>query len=144
MRLSVRLSLAGARSSETNMEEKKKVRINDNERKVLTVLDEVTDTWGERCLPFSWIIDGENLDLKAVRRACRSLRKKGLAEFHRGLMDEDGQVAGSGYCISKAGKAFMHPCDVCGDESTYSYDGKKECEQHYGKSTKAETLSLLK
>lgn len=120
-----------------------KITLNENERKVLAVLDEVTDTWGERCITFSWIIDDAKLTLKEVRRACRSLRRKGLAEFYRGLMDEDGRVAGSGYCISKSGKAFMHPCDVCGAEASYDYDGKLECETHYRQSAKGDQGVLL-
>jgi hypothetical protein len=38
-----------------------------------------------------------------VRRSVRALFRKGLAEFHRGLSDEDGEFAGAGYCISEEG-----------------------------------------
>jgi hypothetical protein len=116
------------------------VRINDNERRVLSFLDAETDHWAENCITFSWIADDTKLGLKEVRRAARSLRRKGLAEFHRGLMTEDGQVAGSGYCISKAGQALLHPCDICGAEAQYEYEGKRECENHHGQSVKQLTL----
>ena len=77
-----------------------------------------------------------DLTLKEVRRSCRSLKKKGLAEFYRGLFDEDGKAAGSGYCATRKGASLICPCDICGDLAMYDYDGKLECENHYGKSTK--------
>lgn len=110
------------------------VNHNKNELKVLTKLAEATPG-GELCVSFSYLQE-EGLDYKAVRKACRSLKKKGLAEFHRGLMDDDGMAAGSGYCVTRAGEAFISPCDVCGDLATYSYDGKLECEEHYKQSPK--------
>ena len=44
------------------------------------------------------------LEKTQVRRSVRSLARKGLAEFVRGLFDDDGMVAGSGYCCTRAGK----------------------------------------
>ena len=74
------------------------------EKKVLALLAKVTRTDGEICVGFEYLSGMEyNFDVKEVRRGCRSLRRKGLAEFYRGLMTEDGQVAGSGYCISSKG-----------------------------------------
>ena len=88
-------------------EETKKLNLNENETKVLTYLREESMPDGEYCLPFDWISDGTTLDRKAVRRACRSLARKGLAGFYRGLMDDDGKVAGSGYSITFAGEDFV-------------------------------------
>jgi hypothetical protein len=51
---------------------------------------------------FESITEDTKLDVKAVRRSCRLLARKGLAEFYRGLMTEDGEMAGSGDCISHA------------------------------------------
>jgi hypothetical protein len=108
--------------------------INDNERKVLEHL--ASDD--ECSFYFRSIVDtARGLDLKTVRRCCRSLARKGLAEFHRGLFDEDGMVAGSGYAITQDGKRFLFPCDVCGQYACYEYDGNKKCEAHYGKSIKS-------
>lgn len=115
---------------------KEKIEISENERKVLQVLFDVTDTWGENCISFSYIEGDTNLKVKDIRAACQVLRKKGLAIFYRGLMTEDGEVAGSGYCISPEGKAFIFPCDLCEEEATFEYDGKRECQEHYKQSTK--------
>jgi hypothetical protein len=44
---------------------------------------------------------------KMIRRACRSLARKGLAEFHSALWSEDCKLGGSGYCVTGAGIGFM-------------------------------------
>lgn len=113
------------------MKDKNIVSITDLERLVLTALDEDTKPHGEYCAAFSQL-ERDGLDRKAVRRGCRSLRKKGLAEFYRGLMTDDGIPAGAGYCISESGRALLHPCDFCGNYADYEYDEKRECYQHYG------------
>jgi len=126
-----------------------KIKINPTEHAVLEVLEANSRRDGELCITFSWIADDAKLALKEVRRACRSLKKKGLAEFYRGLMTEDGEVAGSGYCVSKAGEAYLKPCDVCGDVITYDYAADNgaqilECEKHYKQSPKlTQTQTLL-
>lgn len=79
--------------------------INDNERKVLTVLSDY-EMEGQ-CLYFRSIALEVNMDWRKVRRVVRALARKGLAEYHRGLFDDDGRVAGSGYCISKAGRTAI-------------------------------------
>lgn len=81
--------------------------INDNERKVLEVLNSLTRRDGEACITFKLLGDKAKMDIKAVRRSCRSLRRKGFAEFHSGLMDEEGMAAGSGYCVSEEGEIFF-------------------------------------
>lgn len=78
--------------------------LTENEIKVLGVLAGETDTWGEQCLPFSWIEEDTKFDRKTIRKACRVLREKGLVVYLRGLMTEDGEVAGSGYHISPEGR----------------------------------------
>lgn len=85
----------------------KKINLNENEKKVLLYLREASMPDGEYCLPFDYISDGTNLDRKAVRKACRSLARKGLAGFYRGLMTDDGEVAGSGYSITYYGRDFV-------------------------------------
>ncbi len=134
-----------------------KIKINENERKVLEQLAEDD----EMAFHFAGLTTPE-MDTKAVRRACRSLVRKGLAAFHRGLFNEDGMVAGSGYGITEAGSAFICPCDICGKRAIYDYEidaaGKngweigfdkattqrrRECEQHYKQSIKSEQASLI-
>jgi hypothetical protein len=70
---------------------------------VLKWLADESRSHGERCYPFSSMVDGLGLDRKKVRRACRLLWRKGLAEFHVALCDDDGEFRGAGYCISQAG-----------------------------------------
>lgn len=76
--------------------------MNDAERKVLHSLSEVS---GDYCyMPFEPICREWGVERKVVRRACRSLARKGLAEFKAGLWDDDGKPAGSGYAITEAGR----------------------------------------
>ena len=120
-------------------------RVNENERKVLEVLAEEwsSDT---NCYFFKGIAAQTKLEIKQVRRACRSLAKKGYTEFVRGLFDDDGMVAGSGYCATRKGAALISPCDVCGDVNTFQYDHNgqtvRECEEHYKKSPKLNPVLL--
>ena len=89
------------------MEKAKRVTLNGNEVKVLESLVGASQPEGEMCISFAWIMDDTKLDRKEVRKACRSLARKGLAEFYRGLFNDDGEVAGSGYCASRAGVALI-------------------------------------
>lgn len=82
--------------------------LNENEKRVLTVLVAAGDSYlGFGYLGFAGIgarLEDDHsikLDRKAIRRACRSLKRKGLAEFCRGLWTEDGEPAGSGYAATK-------------------------------------------
>ncbi len=61
----------------------------------------------ENCYPFAPIAQRTGLDRRRVRRACRSLARKGLTQFERGLWTEDGEPAGSGYCLSEALLALL-------------------------------------
>lgn len=48
-----------------------------------------------------------------VRIYVRSLARKGLAEYVRGLFTEDGEVAGSGYSATYEGALLISPCRKC-------------------------------
>lgn len=74
------------------------------EAKVLAFLAE--QDWEFGCYPFAPIAEATGLDTKQVRRACRSLKRKGLAEFHAGLWHEDGGPAGAGYEATSQGRAL--------------------------------------
>lgn len=89
------------------------IKLNENEIKVLYMLARMwSDSWGESSFTyFRYIVEETKLELKVVRRACRSLRRKGLAEFMRGLMDDEGQVAGSGYGATQAGREWVEAHD---------------------------------
>lgn len=82
------------------------MKLNENEKKVLICLQSI---WQDEanCMYFRGISEDTKLEIKQVRRACRSLLKKGLTEYIRGLFDEDGMVAGSGYCCTDAGNKVV-------------------------------------
>jgi hypothetical protein len=74
----------------------------DIERKVLAFLAaDLADDFGY--YRFSSISAETRLNRKQVRRACRALKRKGFAEYGRGLWTEDGEPAGSGYRATKSG-----------------------------------------
>lgn len=132
------------------------MKINDNERKILERLIE-----DEECAYYFKSLTGDGMDIKAVRGACRSLARKGLAEYHRGLFNDDGMAAGSGYGITAEGMAFIQPCDLCPRRASFDYEmdatgkykwtvgfdektsiRKRECDLHY-KSIRAEQPAML-
>jgi hypothetical protein len=104
------------------MSDKKIPTLNENERKVLSALAEDYDDLEWRAWYFRGLVADTKLNLSQVRRACRSLAKKGLAKFERGLFNEDGETAGSGYRATRLGAALMNPCDICGDLASYDYE----------------------
>lgn len=78
-------------------------QINEPEKIVLEYLATWTEESGGMCLSFRPIIEDTGLDRKTVRKCCRSLKRKGLTDFYRGLMNDDNNVAGAGYCITREG-----------------------------------------
>lgn len=125
------------------------VKINEKERKVLELLVESyhgTDDWG--ALYMRAIVAGTDFELHQVRRSVRSLARKGYAQYERGLVDEDGMMAGAGYRATEEGAALINPCDICGKRIMYDYqvDEKgemvmgtkgrrvRECQVHYKQS----------
>lgn len=54
----------------------------------------------------SWFTTDE-IDREFARGYLRSLRSRGLAAYERGLWNDDGMPAGSGYRITEAGKARL-------------------------------------
>jgi hypothetical protein len=123
------------------------MELTKNEQKVLELLAEGYDSseWGEtKFYPFDTIKDVTLIDREDIRRACRSLRDKGLAEYATGLWSDDGP-GGSGYGATLAGATLISPCDVCGGLATsyfwvkdgkmvFNYDVAKYvmlCEEHY-------------
>ena len=85
------------------------VKLTQREIPVLFMLNEYTRPGGEMCVPF-YVISGEPKDharTGEVRRIVRQLARKGLAEFYRGLFNDDGMLCGSGYCITNIGKSVL-------------------------------------
>lgn len=78
-------------------------KLNPIENKVLAFLATGGEDFG--FFSFSTISEYVREKRAAVRRACRSLKRKGLAKFGMGLWTDDGGPAGSGYAATAEGKA---------------------------------------
>src|SRR4051812_32496717 len=77
------------------------VRLNEVEALVLVILG---SSGGDFCFwNFAGLCKETGLDRAKIRRACRSLARKELAVFERGLWTEDGEPAGSGYGATTSG-----------------------------------------
>lgn len=59
----------------------------------------------EHYLNFKAIARRSKLDPAHVRRSVRALARKGLAEYAKGLWTDEGDLAGSGYRATAAGRA---------------------------------------
>lgn len=82
--------------------------INDTHKKVLAALVESYTDYEDFCFcTFQRLMADTGLDRAAVRRSCRFLTRKGLAQFGRGLWSEDGEPFGSGYAATKAGAELI-------------------------------------
>jgi hypothetical protein len=77
-------------------------KISERELKALNVLADFYDHEGN-CLYFRTIAEKTRMNISQTRRSVRSLARKGLAEYVRGLFSDDGAVAGSGYCCTREG-----------------------------------------
>jgi len=74
-------------------------------RDVLMSLASRTAPRGEMCVGFAPIVSDTGMPRAAVRRIVRHLARKGLAEFYKALQDDEGAVAGAGYCVTATGRA---------------------------------------
>lgn len=83
------------------------VKLSQNEATVLKFLAE-NFSLDSGVFSFAPICKTTQLDRRIVRLACRSLARKGLTKFYRGLCTDDGDFAGAGYAATKAG-ADMFP-----------------------------------
>lgn len=79
-------------------------KVSEREKLALMALYETYSDYGdEQCIYFRTIAERSGLPLDKVRRTVRALARKGLAVYERGLFDDDGMVAGSGYRCSEEG-----------------------------------------
>ena len=76
--------------------------MNADARAVLTYLVEHVGV--DMFISFAPIMRHTKLDRPTVRRACRMLKRRGLADFSAGLWNDDGEPCGSGYCATDAGR----------------------------------------
>lgn len=61
----------------------------------------------EWCYPFHMIAEKTDMRVQQVRRICRYLAKHRLAEYKRGLFNEDGEVAGAGYTAGPLAEEYL-------------------------------------
>ena len=78
------------------------VKVSDNEMVALGAFAEIYDT-DMNCLTFDWLHRETGIPRHMVRRIVRSLARKGLTILCRGMVDDNGKLAGSGYIATKAG-----------------------------------------
>lgn len=78
-------------------------RLSQNEAKVLAVLAATGDYFGFDYHSFRSITRYSRLPRRIVRLSCRSLARRGFAEYRRGLWSEDGEPRGSGYAATVLG-----------------------------------------
>ncbi len=96
----------------------KKIKLNENEARVLGQLVEYYEHNEDYAyVSFSPLMTHLKLDRAAVRRACRSLKRKGFATFLTGLMTEDGEFAGAGYSATEEGVKFLNVNDEDEEET---------------------------
>lgn len=69
-----------------------------------TVLDYLVKQEFGYFVTFSHIEDETGFTRKRARFICRSLARKGLAQYSNGLFADDGSVCGSGYAATAAGR----------------------------------------
>lgn len=80
-----------------------KLGLTPNELSVLKVLRQARDSYLDFCyMDFRAICRRTKLNRATVRRACRSLARKGYAQYGKGLWNDQGTPAGSGYAATSA------------------------------------------
>mgnify|MGYP001603044916 CR=1 FL=1 len=98
------------------------IKVSEREKKCLEMLVTIYGNESD-CMYMTYIAKELKLDYSQVRRAVRSLARKGLAEYLRGLQDDEGLVAGSGYRATEKGAIFLNPCKNCGKRVVEMTDG---------------------
>lgn len=66
---------------------------------------------------FACVQGATGLSRDEVRRACRRLRKAGLAEFRNGLWTDAGDMAGAGYTATADGRVRALELEIAMEEA---------------------------
>ena len=82
------------------------MRLSERKLAILKALNEGGEDFGY--FSFKGIAGRSGVPLTHIRRHVRALARAGLAEYGRGLWSDDGMPAGSGYAITKAGRAALN------------------------------------
>jgi DNA-binding MarR family transcriptional regulator len=69
------------------------------------ILTELSNT-EEHCWGYD-ALRSERYKRPELKKAIKKLRDLGYVEYWRGLMTEDGEVAGSGFCRSRKGNEYV-------------------------------------
>lgn len=75
------------------------------ELRILAVLSEGTEDFGY--FGFDTLSRRTQFERRQVRLDVRRMARKGWTQFGKGLWTEDGEPAGSGYCITDLGRAAL-------------------------------------
>lgn len=61
----------------------------------------------DMCYSYDWIMDYTKVDREETKKAVDHLRELQIVTFQRGLMNDDGEVAGSGFGINEVQQELM-------------------------------------
>lgn len=75
------------------------------ERKILTELATAGEDYGY--FNFNSLSSLTGIERRQIRIDVRRLARKGLTQYGKGLWTEEGELAGSGYAITPAGRAAL-------------------------------------
>lgn len=106
------------------MTKQQNITISENERKCLKYLAEIYPNDEANCTYFRVIAKHTGLKENKVRIYVRSLARKSLVEYVRGLVDYDGMVAGSGYMATFKGALLVNACIDCKKFISSMSDGR--------------------
>lgn len=81
------------------------LQLTPTEEVVLATLS--ADEEEEWCVGYQHMQNLTRLDRVTLKPIIKHLRDLGLVEYWRGLMDDEGKVAGSGFCRSAAGNKYV-------------------------------------
>jgi hypothetical protein len=59
-------------------------------------------------LSFKAVSEDSGVEIHRIRRAVRSIARKGLLQFSKGLWTDEGQLYGSGYGLTEAGREHLN------------------------------------
>lgn len=116
-------------------------KVSDREKKVLQVLADAFPNDEANCLYTRHVAKETGLTIPEARRSLKALVRKGLAQYVRGLFDEDGMVAGSGYCATMDGALLLNACTDC--KTRLSDMVTRQCQACWEKNPKPEQETML-
>ncbi len=80
-------------------------RLSPTEYLVLLSFDDCDEERG--FFSFSGISERSGVELRKIRRTARALARKGHLQYARVLWNEDGEMRGSGYGLTRAGREHL-------------------------------------